>query len=189
MKNNQENLNKIVNAQNAEIRAAEEARKAAEEAAMINAVQPKTILDMIEDIYAGKLLIITDECDNIVGINCPTAVKGVVSTQKIGYNMIMGENEANMHEDYIELQKFMRAYSGQNIQHMFNVALLITNAQIHPTYAELINYKYYFVVNEWKKVIDEDGNTIIDVNEQIPGEINQELLTSILVDKLHLLKL
>lgn len=183
---NTKQLNTINNTMAAEVKAAEaETKKAADEAAIATA-QPKTILDMIQDIYDGRLLIITDDNGNIIGINCPVSVKGINNTQKVGPHMIMGENESNMHEDEIELKKFMKSYEGQNIQHMFYAALLIKNANLHPEYAELINGSYYFVVNDLKKVIDENGNTIVDVNSDITGDIDSNLLTNILVDKLHL---
>ena len=165
---------------------AEEARKA-EETATMEAVAPKTILDMIQDVYDGKLLIISDDNDNIIGINCPVAVKGIANTKKIGGHMVMGSDEANMKEDEIALKKFMKAYEGQNIMHMFYAALKIRKAGLHPEYAESINGVYYFCVNSLKKVIDEDGNTVVDYsNERGVDGIDSELLTNILKDKLHL---
>ena len=51
----------------------------------------------------------------------------------------------------------------------------------------LYNGIYYFCVNSLKKVIDEDGKTIVDFsNEKGVGGIDSELLTKILKDKLHL---
>lgn len=183
---NTKQLNTINNTMAAEIKAAEaEAKRAADEDAIATA-QPKTILNMIQDIYDGKLLIITDDNDNIIGINCPTSVKGINNTQKVGPHMVMGENEANMHEDEIELRKFMKSYEGQNVQHMFYAALLIKNANLHPEYAELINGSYYFVVNDLKKAIDENGNTIVDISGDVTCDIDSNLLTNILIDKLHL---
>lgn len=183
---NTKQLNTINNTLAAEAAQAQaEAKRAADEAAIATA-QPKTILDMINDIYDGKLLIITDNNDNIVGINCPAAVKGISNTQKIGSHMVMGESAENMHEDEIALRQFMKSYEGQNIQHMFYASLLIKNAGLHPEYAELINGSYYFVINSLKKVIDENGNTIVDVSADITGDIDGILLTNILVDKLHL---
>ncbi len=177
-------INNTLAAEAAQVQA--EAKRAADEAAIATA-QPKTILDMINDIYDGKLLIITDNNDNIVGINCPAAVKGISNTQKIGSHMVMGESAENMHEDEIALKQFMKSYEGQNIQHMFYASLLIKNAGLRPEYAELINETYYFVINSLKKVIDENGNTIIDVSTDITGDIDGTLLTNILVDKLHLI--
>ena len=165
---------------------AEEARKA-EETATMEAVEPKTILDMIQDIYDGKLLIISDDNDNIIGINCPVAVKGIANTKKIGGHMVMGSDEANMKEDEIALKKFMKAYEGQNIMHMFYAALKIQKAGLRPEYAESINGIYYFCVNSLKKVIDEDGKTVVDYSKEKGVEgIDSELLTKILKDKLHL---
>ena len=165
---------------------AEEARKA-EETATMEAVEPKTILDMIQDIYDGKLLIISDDNDNIIGINCPVAVKGIANTKKIGGHMVMGSNEANMKEDEIALKKFIKAYEGRNIMHMFYASLKIQKAGLHPEYAESINGIYYFCVNSLKKVIDEDGKTVVDYSKEKGVEgIDSELLTKILKDKLHL---
>lgn len=183
---NTKQLNTINNTMAAEIKAAEaEAKRTIDEAAIATA-QPKTILDMIKDIYDEKLLIITNDNGDIIGINCPVSVRGITNTQKVGPHMVMGENETNMHEDEIELKKFMKSYEGQDIQHMFYTALLIKNADLHPEYAELINGSYYFVINNLKKVIDENGNTIVDINDNITGDIDNNLLTNILVDKLHL---
>lgn len=166
-----------------------EEKRTIDEAAIATA-QPKTILDMIKDIYDEKLLIITNDNGDIIGINCPVSVRGITNTQKVGPHMVMGESETNMHEDEIELKKFMKSYENNptSIMHMFNIALLITTAGLHPSYAEFINSQYYFVINSLKKVIDENGNTIVDVSSQIPGEINDKLLTEILKDKLHLAK-
>ena len=93
---------------------AEEARKA-----------EKTILDMIQDVYDGKLLIISDDDNNIIGINCPIVAKGITNTQKVGPHMVMGNSAENMHEDEIELKKFMKSYENNptSIMHMFNIAL------------------------------------------------------------------
>lgn len=165
---------------------AEEARKA-EETATMEAVAPKTILDMIQDVYDGKLLIISDNDDNIIGINCPKVVKGLGAVQKIGAHTVMGSDASNMAEDALELKKFMKAYEGQNIMHMFYASLKIQKAGLHPEYAESINGIYYFCVNSLKKVIDEDGKTIVDYsNEKGVEGIDSELLTKILKDKLHL---
>ncbi len=166
---------------------AEEARKAEETTAM-EAVEPKTILDMIQDLYTGKLLIISDDDDNIIGINCPVAVKGVANTKKIGDHMVMGSDEANMKEDEIALKQFMKAYEGQNIMHMFYAALKVQKAGLHPEYAEMINGIYYFCINSLKKVVDEDGKTVVDFSKEKGVEgIDSELLTKILKDELHLI--
>lgn len=165
---------------------AEEARKA-EEAAAVETVEPKTILDMIQDVYDGKLLIISDDDNNIIGINCPIVAKGITNTQKIGPHMVMGESETNMHEDEIALKQFIKAYEGQNIMHLFYCALKIQKAGLHPEYAESINGVYYFCVNSLKRVIDEDGNTVVDLSKERGVEgIDPKLLTKILKDELHL---
>ena len=183
-------LNKINNTMAAELAAKKEAERLAAEKALIEEAQPKDILNMIEEVYNKTLLIITDDKGNIIGINCPKAVKGISNTKKINGHMVMGADETNIHEDEIELKKFMKSYENNptSIMHMFNIALLITTAGLHPSYAEFINSQYYFVINSLKKVIDENGNTIVDVSSQIPGEINDKLLTEILKDKLHLTK-
>lgn len=165
---------------------AEEARKA-EEAAAVETVGPKTILDMIQDVYDGTLQIISDSDDNIIGINCPKVVKGLGAVQKVGAHTVMGSDAQNMAEDALELKKFLKAYEGQNIMHLFYCSLKIQKAGLHPEYAESINGIYYFCVNSLKRVIDEDGNTVVDFsNEKGIEGIDSELLTNILVDKLHL---
>ncbi len=165
---------------------AEEARKA-EEAAAVETVKPKSILDMIQDVYDGIFQIISDDEDNIVGINCPKVVKGINSVQKVGIHTVMGSDAVNMAEDALELKKFLKAYEGQNIMHLFYCALKIQKAGLHPEYAESINGIYYFCVNSLKKVIDEDGNTIVDFsNERGVEGIEPDLVTKILKDKLHL---
>lgn len=165
---------------------AEEARKVEETTAM-EAVEPKTILDMIQDVYDGVLKIISDDEDNIIGINCPKAVKGINSVKKVGAHTVMGSDAANMAEDALELKKFLKAYEGQNIMHMFYAALKIQKAEFHPEYAESINGIYYFCINSLKRVIDEDGNTVVDLSKEKWFEgIDPELLTKILKDKLHL---
>ena len=183
-------LNKINNTMTAELAAKQEAERLAAERALVEEAQPKDILNMIEEVYNKTLLIITDDNGNIIGINCPKAVKGVSNTKKINGHMVMGADEANMKEDEIELKKFMKSYENNpaSIMQMFNVSLLITTAGLHPSYAEFINGQYYFVINNLKKVIDENGNTVVDVSSQIPGEIDDKLLTDILKDKLHLAK-
>lgn len=183
-------LNRINNTMATELAAKQEAERLAAERALIEEAQPKDILNMIDEVYNKTLLIISDDNGDIIGINCPKAVKGITNTKKIGGHMVMGSDENNLKEDEIELKKFMKSYQNNpaSIMQMFNVALLITTAGLHPNYAEYINGKYYFVINSLKKVIDEDGNTIVDVNSQIPGEINDKLLTEILKDKLHLVK-
>lgn len=182
---NIKNLNLINKAQEAEKEAAKAAKKEAAEKAALEAVEPKTILDMIQDIYNEKLLIITNDDGDIIGINCPKAVKGISKTQKIGGHMVMGSDEANMAEDAMELKKFLKAYEGQDIMHLFNSALLIKEAGLHPEHAEEINGVFYFVVNDLKKVIDEKGNTIIDLSEEV-GRIDNKALTRLLIDELHL---
>jgi hypothetical protein len=182
---NIKNLNLINKTQEAEKEAVKAAKKEAAEKAVLEAVEPKTILDMIQDIYDEKLLIITNDDGDIIGINCPKAVKGISSTQKIGGHMVMGSDEENMAEDAMELKKFLKAYEGQNIMQLFNTALLIKEAGLRPEYAEEINGIFYFVINDLKKVIDERGNTIIDLSKEI-GRIDSKTLTRVLVDELHL---
>lgn len=183
-------LNKINNTMAAEAAAKKEAERLAAERALIEEAQPKTIMNMINEIYDKTLLVITDDSSNIIGINCPKAVKGVSSTQKIGAHMVMGSDEANMKEDEIELKKFMKSYGNNptSIMQMFNVALLITTAGLHPDYAEYINGKYYFCINSLKKAIDENGNTVVDINGLNLDGVNDKLLTDILKDKLHLVR-
>lgn len=182
---NIKNLNLINKAQEAEKEAVKAAKKEAAEKAALEAVEPKSILDMIQDIYDEKLLIITNDNGDIIGINCPKAVKGIRNTQKIGAHMVMGSDEKNMAEDALELKKFLKAYEGQNIMHLFNSALLIKEAGLHPEYAEEINGLFYFAINDLKKVIDERGSTIVDLSKEI-SKIDNKTLTRVLIDELHL---
>lgn len=184
----QQNLNKIAEVQAAEEKAAAEARKAAEEKAILDAVEPKDILDMLTLVENGTLVPVTDENDNIIGINCPGHVTGVAVTGKVGRHIVMGADEAGKNADLLELKKFEKAFAGKDIGRFFELGLMLKEAQVHPEHAERINGTYYFVINAWKKVIDERGNTIVDVSDKIKGKIDAELLTSILVDKLHLVR-
>lgn len=160
--------------------------EAKKEKTALEAVESKDILDMIQDVYDGKVVAILDADDNIIGINCPTGSNVAKCVKTLGGHIVMGENLDQMAQDEAALKGFLKAYEGQDIQHMFECALKIQGADLHPEYAEEHFGVYYFVVNELKKVIDEDGKVIVDLADQIPGEINDNLLTSILVDKLHL---
>lgn len=179
-------MNIIAKTQNAEKIAAEKAAHEAEVQAIIDGVQECDILIMLAEVKEKKLTAITDSCDHIVGINRAREISGLKCAKLINNNLIVGNDEKELEQDRINYLRFMKQYSkiAGGPQKAFEICLMLNAADMFPDAAEYISSTYYFFLLKDKKVINDKGATIVDLSADIPGAISNELLLSILKDKL-----
>lgn len=178
-------LNTIINTQNAEVEAKAKAEKLAKEKELLDAAQPKTVIDMIHDIENGIASFVTDDNDNIVGFGYHPHAKGMNVVKQNGQTMTVGSTEEERAQDEFDVKMFIKQYGSLDRgARIMQIAVSLINADLLPD--EEVEHKghYYFIILNLKKVIKDDGTTIVDLSEDIPGEIDSALLTTILKDKL-----
>lgn len=180
-------LNKIANVQNTEAKAKIAAEKAAREARLLENIKPGTLLDMLEDIREKRVNIITDENDNIIGFGYHPHVTGITTIKKIGNHFTVGCCETERLVDEFDLKAFYKKY-GDNVQRYFYAALKLNEANLIPDEVVDNGKTLRYIILKDKKVIDDNGNTILDLSNEIPGEISKDLLMYIIKGKLDLLK-
>ena len=179
-------LNVIAQNQAAEVAAKAKAEKEAAINAQIEGVMPCDILVMLAEVYETKINAITDDSDNIIGVNRPHEITGLKCAKMINGALVVGNNEEELEKDYINYRKFKKSYDGINggIQRAFEACLVLAAAGLKPEKALWLNNKYYFILADQKKVIDEKGNTIIDLSGETKYDgASKELLIDILESK------
>ncbi len=161
-------MNIIAQNQNAEKEAAAKAAKEAEIKAIIDGVQKCDILVMLAEVYEGKINAITDSNDNIIGVNRPHEITGLKCAKRINGVLVVGNDEKELEQDKINYRKFEKQYHEieGGVQKAFEACLLLAKAELHPDKAAYIKNTYYFILASQKKVIDEKGHTIIDLNSE-----------------------
>ena len=183
MKTNE--LNKINNTQAAEVAAKEAAEKAAKEKEILDAVQPGGVIDMINDINAGIASFVTDDNDNIVGFGYHPHAKGINAAKRVNSVLTVGATEEERQQDEMDAKIFVKRYGGMwEGKAIMEIAHSLINAGIMPDKEVKHNGVYYFLCADLKKVIDQSGNTIIDLSEDPIAAVGKELLLEALNDKL-----
>ena len=178
-------LNVIAQNQAAEVAAKAKADKEAAINEIVEGVMPCDILIMLAEVYEAKITPITDANDNIIGVNRPHEITGLRYAKMIRGSLIVGNDEAELEQDYINYRKWDKAYKDINggVQRAFEACLVLAAAGLKPEKALWIRNNYYFILADQKKVIDEKGNTIVDLSDKDFGTAGKELIVSILEDK------
>ena len=184
MKTNE--LNKIQNTQNAEVEAKKAAEKAAAEKAILDAVQPGGVLEMIKDVEAGIASFVTDDNDNIVGFGYHAHANGMNSVKRVGSVLTVGATEEQRQQDELDAKIFTKRYGGMwEGKAILEIAIMLINAGLKPDEEIVDRGTRYFLLGDLKKVIDQRGNTIVDISEDPKyNGASKELILESLKDKL-----
>lgn len=132
---------------------------------------PKSFMDFYKMVKEGKIVPVTDENENIIGFNTvsdkPTTLK---VCKMINGHMTVGDTEEQRNEDELKLKEFLTSFDEENLQEWFERAYLISKLGINVDDVIIDNSEefgdgYYLVDGENKRVLDMDGNTIIDLSD------------------------
>lgn len=131
-----------------------------------NEVEEKTFLDFYNEVKEGHIVPVTDENDNIVGFN---VVKPVASTMKccklVNGTMTVGDTEEDRAADEVAMRKFMEEYDASKLQGWFLAATLFIKAGVVVDDIVDVHGDVMAINAEAKKVIDLEGNTVIDLSD------------------------
>lgn len=182
MKTNE--LNKIQNTQNAEVKAAEALAAKKSEEEILNAVKPEDFLDLLERVYSNEIKMITDDQNNIIGLNISKAT-GVNVVKVIGGKVILGASEEEAAADELEQKKFEKAYAGKPVKHWYELALQLKAGNYRPDAVAGTDHNLIFILANERKAIDENGNTVltVDVPQKTPTSVIVELIKTKLAEK------
>ena len=145
-------------------------------------IEEKTFLDFYNDVKEGKIVPITDENENVVGFN---VVKPVASTMKccklVNGTMTVGDTEEDRAADEVAMRKFMEEYAGHDLQCWFLAATLFIKAGIVVDDIVDVRGKIMAINVEAKKVIDLDGETIVDLsNDEDLEDVSPKVIIKLL---------
>ena len=84
--------------------------------------------------------------------------------------MTVGDTEEQRNEDELKLKEFLTSFDEENLQEWFERAYLISKIGINIDDVIIDNSEelgdgYYLIDGENKRVLDMDGNTIIDLSD------------------------
>lgn len=159
-------MNIINNTQAAEVAAKEAAAKAAKEKEILDAVQKGNVLDMMKDVEEGIASFVTDDNDNIVGFGYHAHAKGMNAVKQVGSTLTVGSNEEERQQDEFDVKVFTKKYGSlMEGAEIMKIAVMLINAGLKPDKEIDHNGNRYFIIVESKKVIDQRGNTKVDLSE------------------------
>ena len=165
-------ITKIANTQAAEKKAAETVE-----------VKPQGFKELWQAVVSEEIVPLTDDNNNIIGVNGHTAVTGAKASKVVGGHMTIGKDEEERQKDEDNLKAFMQKFTelfikiGGPNRAMF-AALCLKKADIVPDYAFIDGCRLFFADLEKQIVVDEDGNTVVktELNERVGKAVIEELL-------------
>lgn len=129
-------------------------------------VEPGKFLDLLKDVEDEKLVPLTDDNDNIIGINGHNVPTGVKCSKLVNGHMTMGKDEDERKRDQEDLEAMIEKYTplfmtlgGPN--RAFEACLKLKAAGIKPAKVVMNGEGLFFIVPELQRVIDEDGETVV----------------------------
>ena len=129
------------------------------------AVEEKTFMDFYKDVRDCKIVPVTDEQDNIIGFN---VVKAEPSSMKVckmvGGTMTVGDTEEQRAADEVAMRKFTQEYPVYNVQKWFLASMTLVKANMEPDDIVDVDDDIYIILADAKKVIDLDGQTVVDLS-------------------------
>ena len=146
-------------------------------------IEPGKFLDLLKDVEDETLVPLTDDDNNIIGINGHNIPTGVKCSKRVNGNMTMGKDEAERQRDQEALEAMIEKYTnlfmtlgGPN--RAFEACLKLKAAGIKPAKAVVNCGDIFFIVPELQRVIDEDGETVVtcDVDKSTAPCVIVELL-------------
>lgn len=164
--------NKIANTQTAEQKAAETVE-----------IKPQGFKELWEMVKSEEIVPLTNENDEIIGINGHVAATGAKASKVIGGHMTIGKDEEERQKDEANLKAFIEKFTGLFMvvggpQKAMFAALCLVRADITPDYAFIDEGRLFFADITKQIVVDEDGNTIVktELNERVGKAVIEELL-------------
>lgn len=127
---------------------------------------PKSFMDFYKMVKEEKIVPVTDENGTIIGFNTvaekPTTLK---VCKMVGGHMTAGDTEELRNEDELKLKEFLTSFEGQDLQEWFEKAYLISKTGVNIDDIIIDCDDYYIVDGENKRILDLDGNTVIDLSD------------------------
>lgn len=129
-------------------------------------VKEKTFLDFYNDVKDGRIVPVTNECEDIVGFN---VVKPTPSSMKVckmvNGQMTVGDTEEDRVADEVAMRKFMEEYSNCNLMQWFLAAQLFVKSNI--TVDDIVDVEgdIYAINADARKVINLRGETVVDLSD------------------------
>lgn len=131
---------------------------------------PKSFMDFYKMVKEEKIVPVTNENGTIIGFNTvsdkPTTLK---VCKMIDGHMTAGDTEEQRNEDELKLKEFLTSFEGQNLQEWFEKAYLISKTGVNIDdiidASEDYECNYYLIDGENKRVLDMEGNTVIDLSD------------------------
>lgn len=129
-------------------------------------VTEKTFMDFFKDVKDERIVPLTDENENIIGFN---VVKERASRMKVCKmvegKLTVGDTEEDRVNDEVAMRKFMEEYAGCDLVHWFTTAMMLIKSEIDVDDVVEVDGETYVLNAETKKVIDLQGNVIVDLSE------------------------
>lgn len=132
---------------------------------------PKSFMDFYQMVKEEKIVPVTDERGNVIGFNTvsdkPTTLK---ICKMIDGHMTVGDTEEQRNADELKLKEFLTAFEGENLQEWFEKSYLLSKLGVNIDDVIIENSgdyedNYYLVDAESKRILDMEGNTIIDLSD------------------------
>ena len=156
-------LNMIANTQAKEAAAKAAAEKAQHEKELLDNIEVGALNDMLQDLENETITIITNERDEIVGLGSHPHVTGIKVAKLVGGALTVGCCETERLIDEFDYKVFMKKY-GMKAQRYLLAALKLQNAGLKPDNIIETRSNFYYILADQKKVIDQDGHTIVDLS-------------------------
>lgn len=151
-------------------------------------IEKKNFMDFYKEVKNGKIVPVTDEQDNIIGFN---VIKNEPSMMKVckmidGY-MTVGDTEEQRSEDEVNLRKFIKEYPIEYLQTWFMTCMVLVKSNIEPDDIIDTNDEIYIILADAKKVIDMNGNTIVDLsNDEDLKDASKNIIIKLLKSALNI---
>ena len=105
----------------------------------------KGLIEMLAAVKAKIITPITDEYDNVIGLNYNSGSTGMNYAKRVNGHMVVGATKEELEADEKALRQFMEDYEGQPIMHYFQLAVklnkdTLTEEDIAELNAELDSY-------------------------------------------------
>ena len=124
----------------------------------------KTFLDFYNEVKAGNIVPITDQDDNIIGFNTVRQPSTMRVCKIVDGHMTVGDTEEERNQDEVALRTFMQEYEVCPLQQWFEEALVLVKSGVNVT--DIVEGdETYVIVADQKKVINLNGDTIVDLSD------------------------
>ena len=136
-------------------------------------IEKKNFMDFYKEVKNGKIVPVTDEQDNIIGFN---VIKNEPSMMKV----------CKMIDGYMTVGD-IKEYPIECLQTWFMTCMVLVKSNIEPDDIIDTNDEIYIILADAKKVIDMNGNTIVDLsNDEDLKDASKNIIIKLLKSALNI---